>query len=70
MKKTGFGLLKRRGTLFQAALVGDREFPTALFAAAREHFATVFGSHALTETVRVFAGAARGLVCTFHRLSC
>lgn len=54
--------------LLQATLVGDGEFVAALFAAAGEHFAAVFGSHALAEAVFVFAGTARGLISTFHRL--
>lgn len=53
--------------LFQALLVGNRQFPAALLAAAREEFAAILGSHTLTEAMFVLAGAAGWLECAFHR---
>ena len=57
------------GCLFQAAFVGDTEFPASSLAATRNDFAAVFRLHALAKAVLVFAGAAGWLVGTFHRLS-
>ena len=53
--------------LSPAMLVGNSQFPAALFAAAREDFAAVFRLHALTEAMFVLTGAAGRLVGTFHR---
>ena len=53
--------------LFQAAFVGNGQFPAALFAAAREDFAAVFRLHALAEAMFVLTGASGRLVGTFHR---
>lgn len=55
--------------LFQALLVRDGQFPAALFAAARNKFAAIFGGHALAKAVFVLACAAGWLVCAFHRCS-
>lgn len=54
-------------SLFQALLVGNRKFPAALFTAAREEFAAILRSHALTKAMFVLAGAAGWLECAFHR---
>jgi hypothetical protein len=53
--------------LFEAAFVGNSQFPAALLAAACQHFATIAVFHAAAEAVFVFAGAARRLECAFHR---
>jgi hypothetical protein len=65
-KTTRTGETPSHNGLFQAFFVGNSEFPAALFAAACEQFATVFGFHAFTEAVFVFAGAAGRLVRAFH----
>jgi hypothetical protein len=43
--------------LLQAFFIGNGKFPTTLFPATSQQFATVFRRHTFTETVFVFAGA-------------
>lgn len=51
------------------ALVGDRQFMTALGTARCEHAAAILGGHAAAKSVFIGAFAAAGLVSTLHRFS-